>query len=159
MTIELESETEAERVVAIGERLGIRPRVAVRVNPDFQVKGSGMRMGGGPQQFGVDAEQVPALLGELAGADLEFLGLPHLRRLAEPATPRSSARPSARPSSWRCALADDAPAPIRYLNLGGGFGIPYFEQRRAARPRRDRRQPRGPAWPTRSARACPTRAS
>ena len=44
----MESATEAERVSMIGERLGIRPRVAVRVNPDFQIKGSGMRMGGGP---------------------------------------------------------------------------------------------------------------
>ena len=52
VTIEMESETEADRITAIGERLGIRPRVAVRVNPDFQVKGSGMRLGGGPQQFG-----------------------------------------------------------------------------------------------------------
>ena len=74
VTIEMESETEAERVVAIGERLGIRPRVAVRVNPDFEVKGSGMRLGGGPQQFGIDSERVPALLQELARADVEFLG-------------------------------------------------------------------------------------
>ncbi len=62
ITIELESSTEASRVVAAGERLGVRPRVAIRVNPDFRIKGSGMRMGGGSQQFGVDAELVPALL-------------------------------------------------------------------------------------------------
>ena len=54
---------------------GIRPRVAVRVNPDFEVKGSGMRMGGGPQQFGVDAEQVPgAARASSAGADVDLLG-------------------------------------------------------------------------------------
>jgi diaminopimelate decarboxylase len=53
VTIEVESATEAGRIVETGQRLGIRPRVAVRVNPDFAVKGSGMRMGGGPQQFGV----------------------------------------------------------------------------------------------------------
>ena len=52
VTIEIESEGEARRVVAAGEELGVRPRVAVRVNPDFAVRGSGMRMGGGPQQFG-----------------------------------------------------------------------------------------------------------
>ena len=74
VTIEMESETEARRVVAAGDALGLRPRVAVRVNPDFAVKGSGMRMGGGPQQFGVDAEQVPALLAELAAARVDFLG-------------------------------------------------------------------------------------
>lgn len=74
VTIEMESPNEAARVVKIGNRLGIRPRVALRVNPDFQVKGSGMRMGGGPQQFGIDVEEVPALLRALAATELEFLG-------------------------------------------------------------------------------------
>ena len=74
VTVEMESATEARRLIEIGQRLGIRPRVAVRVNPDFEIKGSGMRMGGGPQQFGVDAEQVPALLKELAGAEVDVLG-------------------------------------------------------------------------------------
>ena len=60
--VEVESLTEIRRVVAAGDELGLVPTVAVRVNPDFAVKGSGMRMGGGPQQFGVDAEQVPGLL-------------------------------------------------------------------------------------------------
>ncbi len=57
VAIEMESVTEAQRVIRAGEMLGVRPRAAVRINPDFQVKGSGMRMGGGPQQFGVDSEQ------------------------------------------------------------------------------------------------------
>ena len=33
-----------------------------------------MRMGGGAQQFGVDAERVPALLGILADVGLDLLG-------------------------------------------------------------------------------------
>ena len=74
VTVELESLTEARRVAAAGDELGIRPAVAIRVNPDFAVKGSGMRMGGGPQQFGVDAEEVPTLLKTLAGTDLDVLG-------------------------------------------------------------------------------------
>ena len=74
VTVELESGNEARRLVEIGQQLGIRPRVAVRVNPDFDIKGSGMRMGGGPQQFGVDAEQVPALLKKLADGEVDVLG-------------------------------------------------------------------------------------
>ena len=101
VTIEMESETEAERIAMIGERLGIRPRVAVRVNPDFQVKGSGMRMGGGPQQFGVDAEQVPALLPSCP-APTSSSSASTSSRARRTSTPRSSARRSARPSSWRC---------------------------------------------------------
>jgi diaminopimelate decarboxylase len=127
VTIEMESETEADRVVDIGTRLGIRPRVAVRVNPNFEVKGSGMRLGGGPQQFGVDSERVPALLKDLARYDVDVLGL-HI--FAGSQNLRADILCDAQRKTVDLALwlAADAPMPIRYLNLGGGFGIPYFER-------------------------------
>jgi len=127
VTIEMESETEAERVTMIGERLGIRPRVAVRVNPDFQVKGSGMRLGGGPQQFGIDAEKVPALLRELAGADLEFLGF-HIFAGSQNLNAEILCDAQRKTVELALRLVDTASQPIRYLNLGGGLGIPYFEK-------------------------------
>jgi diaminopimelate decarboxylase len=127
VTIEMESETEAERVSMIGERLGIRPRVAVRVNPDFRIKGSGMRMGGGPQQFGVDAEKVPALLETLARADLEFLGF-HVFAGSQNLSAEVLCDAQQRTVELALRLAASSPMPLRYLNLGGGFGIPYFEK-------------------------------
>ena len=87
-----------------------------------------MRMGGGPQQFGVDAEQVPALLAELAAAGRRLPRLPRLRRLAEPQRRDPRARRSAGRSSWCSSWPSTLPTPVRYLNLGGGFGIPYFEK-------------------------------
>ena len=114
-----------------------------------------MRMGGGPQQFGVDAEQVPALLARARRRRPRLPRLPHLRRLAEPAAPRSSARRSARPSSWRCGWPTDAPAPVRYLNLGGGFGIPYFEKDEPLDLAAIGAEPRTSCWPTRSAPSLP----
>lgn len=129
VTIEMESETEAARVAAIGERLGIRPRVAVRVNPDFEVKGSGMRLGGGPQQFGVDSERVPALLRELARADVEFLGF-HIFAGSQNLNADILCGAQRKTIELALRLAEHAPAPVRYLNIGGGFGIPYFERDR-----------------------------
>jgi diaminopimelate decarboxylase len=129
VTIELESATEAERVARIGERLGIRPRVAVRVNPDFQVKGSGMRMGGGAQQFGVDAERVPELLVELTAAGLDFLGF-HIFAGSQNLNAELICEAQRRTVELALRLADAAPEPVRYLNVGGGFGIPYFERDR-----------------------------
>ncbi|MCA1569558.1 MAG: pyridoxal-dependent decarboxylase, exosortase A system-associated [Chloroflexi bacterium] len=126
-TIELESETEARRVVAIGERLGIRPRVAVRVNPDFSVKGSGMRLGGGPQQFGVDSELVPQLLTLLGGADVELLGF-HIFAGSQNLDAEILCDAQRQTVALALQLAEHAPRPIRYLNLGGGFGIPYAER-------------------------------
>src|SRR3546814_10116843 len=72
--IELESEGELQRLAAAAQRSGYPARVAIRINPDFVLKGSGMRMGGGAQQFGVDAERVPQLIGLLDAAGLRFEG-------------------------------------------------------------------------------------
>lgn len=127
ITIELESETEAERVIAIGDRLGVRPRVAIRVNPDFQVKGSGMRLGGGPQQFGIDSERVPALLTQLAGTDLDLLGF-HIFAGSQNLNAEILCDAQRKTVELALRLADAAPQPLRYLNLGGGFGIPYSDR-------------------------------
>jgi diaminopimelate decarboxylase len=127
VTVEMESATEARRLVEIGQRLGIRPRVAVRVNPDFEIKGSGMRMGGGSQQFGLDAEQVPALLKELVGAEVDILGF-HVFAGSQNLRAEILAEAQRNTVDLVLRLAEAAPLPVRYLNLGGGFGIPYFEK-------------------------------
>ena len=125
--IEMESDTEARRVAAVGERLGIRPRVAVRVNPDFQVKGSGMRLGGGPQQFGVDSERVPALLDELVATDIEFVGF-HIFAGSQNLNADILCEAQQKTVALALQLADTTSMPVRYLNLGGGFGIPYTDR-------------------------------
>ncbi|HEY7622002.1 MAG TPA: pyridoxal-dependent decarboxylase, exosortase A system-associated [Solirubrobacteraceae bacterium] len=126
-TIELESETEAARVADVGERLGVRPRVAVRVNPDFRVKGSGMRMGGGPQQFGVDAERVPALLATLTRTDVELLGF-HIFAGSQNLNAEILCEAQRATVALALRLAEHSPTPVEYLNIGGGFGIPYSDR-------------------------------
>jgi diaminopimelate decarboxylase len=127
VTIEMESVTEAKRVIQAGDLLGMRPRVAVRVNPDFQVKGSGMRLGGGPQQFGVDAERVPEFLASLSAADVEFLGF-HVFAGSQNLNAEILCEAQGKTVELILALAEKAPGPVRYVNLGGGFGIPYFDK-------------------------------
>jgi diaminopimelate decarboxylase len=124
--IEIESANELARIAQAGERLGLRPRVAIRVNPDFEVKGSGMRMGGGPQQFGVDVEKVPSLLADLTAADVEFLGY-HVFAGSQNLNSDLLCVAQRRTVELILALAGKSP-PIRYVNLGGGFGIPYFDK-------------------------------
>jgi diaminopimelate decarboxylase len=126
VTIELESEVEAERVGQIGEELGVIPRVAVRVNPDFEVRGSGMRLGGGPQQFGLDAERVPDLLRRLSSQPVDLLGL-HIFAGSQNLNAEILCEAEEKTVELAIRLGAEMQEPVRYLNIGGGFGIPYFE--------------------------------
>lgn len=125
VTLNLESEGEADRALAMAATLNKRPRLAVRVNPDFDLRGSGMRMGGGAKPFGVDAERAGALARRVieAGADWRgfhiFAGSQALDADAIIDTQRATIALAAR-------LSEEAGAPPPLVNLGGGFGIPYF---------------------------------
>ncbi|MER2553310.1 MAG: pyridoxal-dependent decarboxylase, exosortase A system-associated [Thauera sp.] len=123
--VNVESAREIAPLAAAAAELGVPARVALRVNPDFELKSSGMKMGGGPKQFGVDAEQAPAVLAEIGRAGLVFEGF-HL--FAGSQNLKAEAIVEAQRKSFALALhlAAHAPAPVRTLNLGGGFGIPYF---------------------------------
>jgi diaminopimelate decarboxylase len=128
--VNVESLRELPVLAAASQALGLPARVAVRVNPDFELKGSGMKMGGGPKQFGVDVEVVPELLAWVAREGLAFEGF-HL--FAGSQNLRAESICEAQQKSYELALrlAPLAPTPVQFLNLGGGFGIPYFpgEQR------------------------------
>ncbi|WP_103349406.1 pyridoxal-dependent decarboxylase, exosortase A system-associated [Amycolatopsis sp. CA-128772] len=124
VTVELESTTELARVREAGDRLGLTPRVALRVNPDFAVRGSGMRLGGGPQQFGIDAERVPAVLAEVGAAGLDFQGF-HVFAGSQNLRAESLCEAQRATVDLVLQLAESAPGPVRSVNLGGGFGIPY----------------------------------
>lgn len=125
ITLNLESETEFERVVSIAERTGQNAAVAVRVNPDFELKSSGMKMGGGPKAFGVDAERVPALLRRIGAAGLHFRGF-HIFSGSQNLRPEAIVEAQGLSFDLALRLAEDAPGQVELLNIGGGFGIPYF---------------------------------
>jgi diaminopimelate decarboxylase len=125
IVLNLESEGEMERAAVAGQRLGIVPKVNVRVNPDFELKSSGMKMGGGPKQFGVDAERVPAMLARIGALGLDFHGF-HIFSGSQ--NLKAAALQDAHEKTFALALrlAEAAPRAPRILNIGGGFGIPYF---------------------------------
>jgi diaminopimelate decarboxylase len=125
ITVNVESEREIDILAAIGRASGTLPRIAIRVNPDFELKTSGMKMGGGPKQFGIDAEQVPKVLKGLAGAPLEFVGF-HIFSGSQNLRADAIVDSQQKAMALAVQLARQAPAPVSSLNLGGGFGIPYF---------------------------------
>jgi diaminopimelate decarboxylase len=124
-TINLESEGEADRALAIGDRLGVTPRLAVRVNPDFEIKGSGMRMGGGAKPFGIDAVRAPALVRRLREAGADWRGF-HIFAGSQALSAYALVEAQGATLELAASLADEAGATPPLVNLGGGFGIPYF---------------------------------
>jgi diaminopimelate decarboxylase len=128
--VNVESMRELPVLAHASQALGLPARVAVRVNPDFELKGSGMKMGGGPKQFGVDTEVVPQMLAWLAREGLAFEGF-HLYAGSQNLRAESICEAQNKSYELALRLAQDAHTPLKFLNLGGGFGIPYFpgEQR------------------------------
>ena len=123
--LNLESENEMERAAVIGAELGCRPLVAVRVNPSFELKSSGMKMGGGPKAFGVDAERVPAMLARLGELDLEFRGF-HIFSGSQNLSAENIIEAQNKTVELGCELAKSAPCNVSVFNIGGGYGIPMF---------------------------------
>ena len=125
VTLNLESEGEADRALAIANRIGATPRLAIRVNPDFDLKGSGMKMGGGAKPFGVDADRVPALARRIIAAGCEWRGF-HIFAGSQALDADAIIDTQAQTLQLAARLAGESGAALPKCNLGGGFGIPYF---------------------------------
>ncbi len=125
ITINLESETELDRATKIGEQLGITPRVALRINPNFELKTSGMKMSGGPKQFGVDTEIANDIIKKIVSYNLDFIGL-HIFSGSQNLKTKALIEAQTKTFALAAALAEQSATEFSKLNIGGSFGIPYF---------------------------------
>jgi diaminopimelate decarboxylase len=133
--VNVESFRELPLLATMASRQRRHARVAVRVNPDFELKTSGMKMSGGSKQFGIDTEEVPHALAEIARLSLAFEGF-HIFSGSQNLRHEAICEAHAKAFDLAVALARQAPVPPRVVNLGGGLGIPYFpgEERLDLRP-------------------------
>ncbi len=125
IVVNVESKNELSRIERIGQELNLTPNIAIRVNPDFELKASGMKMSGGPKQFGIDAEQLPELLADMANKAVNFEGF-HIFSGSQ--NLKNEALIDAHNKTFALAdtLASHLQVNFRFINIGGGFGIPYF---------------------------------
>ena len=125
VTINLESEGEGERALAIAAQGSRPPKLAVRVNPPFSLKGAGMKMGGLASQFGVDHDRAPALIRRLIDAGANWRGL-HIFAGSQALQAHALIEVQTATMALAAEISEQAGAPPPEVNLGGGFGIPYF---------------------------------
>ena len=124
--IHAESALEVNRISRISNRLGVRGRVALRINPAAEAQGGAMRMGGLSAPFGVDEEEAEAVvLPIVKDPHLKFCGLhffsgtqilDHNVLLAQY---RKALAVSKR-------IAETASCALETIDFGGGWGVPYF---------------------------------
>jgi diaminopimelate decarboxylase len=122
--INLESVGEAQRALAIAQQMGRRPRLAVRINPDFGLKGSGLQMAGGAQPFGVDVDRVPALVRGLLDAGADWQGF-HLFAGSQSLIATAIADMHGAALVLCGALAAAVGVRPNRVTIGAGFGVPY----------------------------------
>lgn len=125
VVIHIESRSELERAHGIGLKHGIRPIISLRVNPDFELRSSGMKMGGGAKPFGIDAELIPGILRELRAMDIQFHGF-QIFCGSQNLSCTSIIDAQQKIFELAIRLSEHAPTAPHLFNIGGGFGIPYF---------------------------------
>ncbi len=125
ITLNVESEGELDRIVGLAGEGSQMPKVALRVNPAFELRQSGMKMGGGAKPFGIDEELVPDILTRLAGLPVEFVGF-HIFAGSQGLDEDVLIDCHEKTIDLAIRLIAQAPCPVSHINIGGGYGIPYF---------------------------------
>ncbi len=134
VTLHVESSGEIAKVKLAAIQLKLKANIAIRVNPKFELKSSGMKMSGGAKPFGIDEEQIPQILKDLA---LEQINLRGFHIFAGSQNLNADAIISAQQQTFALAehlvelTSQITETKIDYLNIGGGFGVPYFANEQA----------------------------
>lgn len=120
-----ESRSELERIASVAGELGIRARVAVRVNPDIDAGAHDhTTTGRAGDKFGVPAEVAVALCAEYAGhASVEIVGF-HVH-LGSPIYKPDPYLAAIEKLAGLIRTVERAGTRVSHLDLGGGIGADY----------------------------------
>ncbi len=125
ITVNAESFQELATLARVSAEIGLSAKVALRINPAFELKASGMKMGGGAKQFGIDEELIPDALKQLQALGLDFQGF-HIYSGSQNLKAEAIIEAQQKSLLLCQQLAAHCPSPIHKVNIGGGYGIPYF---------------------------------
>jgi diaminopimelate decarboxylase len=123
--INIESQTELNRIYDISQQHQCKANISLRINPDFELKNSGMQMSGGSKPFGIDAELAPKILSNLNTERVNFKGL-HIFTGSQ--NLKHQAIIEAHNNTFELAqrILEEGGVVASQINIGGGLGIPYF---------------------------------
>jgi diaminopimelate decarboxylase len=126
-SVNVESAGELERLSAVAAQLGKTARACLRINPKEQVKGAQMRMGGGPTQFGIDEEDLGAVIERFQGRPhLSIVGI-HVYVGSQLFDIDALIANCQHILDIGVGVSQRLKKPLQSIDLGGGFAIPYFD--------------------------------
>lgn len=126
-SINIESVEEAEVINELADKKGKTVNISIRINPDFDIAGSGIKMTGVPTQFGIDQVNAEAALNYIKPLpNINVLGI-HIYTGTQALNANSIVQSMEQIIKLSLELSERCEMELKFLNLGGGFGIPYFK--------------------------------
>lgn len=125
--IMVESIAEMRKLADLARKLDRSIPIAVRVNPDAASSGASLiRMGGVPRQFGIDESELGAFFATLRECEgLGFQGI-HVYMGTQVLQEESIVQSFRLTIALAEKISENYGFPCRLIDLGGGFGVPYF---------------------------------
>jgi diaminopimelate decarboxylase len=126
--VNVESLGEIDRLAGIAREAGKSIGVGLRINPEAQLMGSGMRMGGTVGQFGMDQTELGEAVRKTLGRDELTLRGVHVYTATQVFEVEPLLEHCRNILKISLQAADLAGHPLEMVDFGGGFGVPYFEK-------------------------------
>ncbi len=123
--ISAESKLEIEKIIQLGSSLNITPRILIRVNPNYTQRRAGMKMASGSSPFGIDAESVPDIIRWIENTKLLLEGF-HVYTGSQILDADAINDGQYNTFKLLKELSNICVQTVNIVNVGGGFGIPYF---------------------------------
>ncbi|MEM7466640.1 MAG: pyridoxal-dependent decarboxylase, exosortase A system-associated [Pseudomonadota bacterium] len=123
--VSVESRTELARCAKLARHLNTRARICLRVNPNFELKQSGMKMTGLPSQFGIDVNEVEDIVASQLPDSVQLVGV-QIYSGSQNLNAEALIETAGQTFNLAAELQGRANTPFKFINVGGGFGIPYF---------------------------------
>jgi diaminopimelate decarboxylase len=129
--ISVESLRELQDIRQISSSEGHRADIALRLNPRFSTKEFAIKMGGKSSQFGIDEEDVFAAIDHIHRNEAVFnlIGI-HVYAGTQCMDEEAIARNMDNTLEIAANLQSSFGLECRWINLGGGFGVSYYEENR-----------------------------
>ncbi len=126
-SINIECLDEARIINDIAMKKSRKVDISIRINPDFDVSGSGIKMSGVPTQFGIDQILLDDAFDQLNSfSNVTVIGL-HIYTGTQVLHAHNILLSMEQIIKLALELSEKYHFELKFLDLGGGFGIPYFK--------------------------------